>query len=158
MSTSSSSCLEDEENMKGKKRDRGQEKRGGIDEIEEGKTESMECEEGEEDDYDYQGDELFNNAQIVGEDGEGEEDLLNKLWRTAGYGVAGESPPGFLPFPTDEAVVPSLGNKRPENFVKSSNTEGPPSDLPGDDLSVSTLGMEGWEENHEDLSPTTASQ
>lgn len=132
----------------------------GIDEIEEGKTESMECEEGEGDDYDFQGDELFNNAQIVGEEeGEGEEDLLNKLWRTAGYGVEGESPV-FLSSRLMRlwCLLLFLGNKRPENFIKSSNTEGPPSDLAGDDLSVSTLGMEGWEENHEDLSPTTAAQ
>jgi hypothetical protein len=109
-SGSSSSCLEDEENGRGrgKGRGRGRERREGqreIMELEEGKTESMECDEGEEEEYDerpsydYEGDELFKNARIVregaeeGEEEEGEEDLLNKLWRTAGYGVAGESPP-----------------------------------------------------------------
>jgi hypothetical protein len=80
--------------------------------MEEGKTESMECEEDDDEEeeewegeeggdgrpsYDLEGDELFRNAQqVVREGEEGEEDLLNKLWRTAGYGVTGESLSLFL--------------------------------------------------------------
>jgi hypothetical protein len=72
----------------------------------------MECEEEEDEEeeewegeeggdgrpsYDLEGDELFRNAQqVVREGEEGEEDLLNKLWRTAGYGVTGESLSLFL--------------------------------------------------------------
>jgi hypothetical protein len=42
--------------------------------------------------------------------------------------------------------------------TERANLEAPLSAGPGDDLSVSTLGMEGWEEDHEELTPTAAGQ
>jgi hypothetical protein len=57
--------------------------------------------------------------------------LLNKLWRSAGYGVSA---------PTEK--------KRSEKFMKGTQVETTSGERLSDDLSVSTLGMEGLE--HED--------
>jgi hypothetical protein len=54
-----------------------------------------------------------------------------------------------------------VGKKASGSFMKGTeraNLEAPLSAGPGDDLSVSTLGMEGWEEDHEELTPTAAGQ
>jgi hypothetical protein len=98
--------------------------------LTEEENESMECD-GEGDgsaggSYDAEADGAAAQSPLS------DEDLLNKLWRSAGYGVSDDK-------------------KRSDKFMKGSQGETPLSTAAAagdDDLSVSTLGMEGLE--HED--------